>query len=166
MKKLIAFVLTLAMATVTSVTAFAADTIITQDSADPKTGSTTVKFSVDPTYTVTIPGEVTLTYDEASNSYKGSGNITTDAVRLLPNQEILVTVTGDFEMTSAEQIKLPYEMTIDDSASAVASGDDVATFGTSTDTQRVSLNYSAANPTYAGNYTDTLTFTIITYLSN
>ena len=163
MKKLIAFVLTLAMATVTSVTAFAAE--ITPGS-DSKEGATTVKFSVDPTYTVTIPEEVMLGYDEESNSYKGSGDITTGAVRLLPNQEILVTVTGDFEMTSDEQIKLPYTMTIDDSPSAVASGDDVATFVTSTDTQSVTLNYSAANPTYAGNYTDTLTFTISTYSSN
>ena len=165
MKKLIAFVLTLAMAAITSVTAFAADTTITQGS-DPKTGNTEVKFSVDPTYTVTIPGEVTLAYDENSSSYKGSGDITTGAVRLLPNQEILVTITGDFEMTSAEQIKLPYTMTIGDSAPAVVSGDDVATFVTSTDEQRVTLNYSAENPTYAGNYTDTLTFTISTYLTN
>ena len=165
MKKLIAFVLTLAMATIMSVTAFAADTIIDQAS-DPKEGATTVKFSVDPTYTVTIPEEVELTYDETSNSYKGSGKITTGEVRLLPNQEILVTVTGDFIMTSVEQINLPYEMTIGDSAPAVASGDDVATFVTSTDEQSVTLNYSAANPTYAGDYTDTLIFTIITYLSN
>ena len=165
MKKLIAFVLTLAMATIMSVTAFAADTAITQDS-DPKTGDTAVKFSVDPTYTVTIPGEVTLTYDETSNSYKGSGDITTGAVRLLQYQFILVTVTGDFKMTSAENAELPYTMTIGDSASTVTSGATVATFGTSTEEQSVTLNYSAENPTYAGDYTDTLTFTISTVLGN
>ena len=165
MKKLIAFVLALAMATVMSVTAFAADTTITQDTT-PKTGDTTVKFSVDPTYTVTIPGEVTLTYDETSSSYKGSGDITTGAVRLRLYEYIRVAVTGDFKMTSAENAELLYTMTIGDSASAVASGDTVATFVTSTEAQRVTLNYSAANPTYAGNYTDTLTFTISTVLGN
>ena len=165
MKKLIAFVLALAMATIMSVTALAADTTITQDS-DPKTGATTVKFSVDPTYTVTIPAEVTLTYDETSNSYKGSGDITTGAVRLLQYQEIRVTVTGDFKMTSAENAELRYTMTIGDSAAAVTSGDTVATFVTSTEAQSVTLNYSAANPTYAGDYTDTLTFTISTVFGN
>ncbi len=165
MKKLIAFVLTLAMATIMSVTAFAADTTIHQAS-DPKTGNTTVKFSVDPTYTVTIPGEVTLAYDDTSSSYKGSGAITTGAVRLHQYQEILVTVTGDFKMTSKEQAELPYTMTIGNSASAVVSGDDVATFVTSTMPQSVTLNYSAENPTYAGVYTDTLTFTVKTVMGN
>lgn len=107
-----------------------------------------------------------IEYDKDSNSYKGSGDITTGAVRLLQYQEIQVTVTGDFEMTSAENAKLPYTMTIGGSAAPVASGDTVATFVTSTEAQRVTLNYSAKNPTYAGNYTDTLTFTIRTVMSN
>ena len=165
MKKILSLALTLAMATITSVTAFASDTAITQDS-EQKTGDTTVKFSVDPAYTVTIPGEITLAYDEESSSYKGVGDITTGAVRLLQYQRIEVTVKGDFKMTSVEKAELRYTMTIGDSTSAVASGDTVATFGTSAEKQSVTLNYSAENPTYAGVYTDTLTFTISTVNGN
>ncbi len=157
MKKLIAVALTLCMAATMSVTAFAAT--IDQSTAN-KTGNTEVNFSVDPTYSVTIPSEVELTYDTNGNSYKGSGNITTGAIRLGQDQNITVSVAGDFKMISAENAELPYEVKIGEAVDAIESGATVATFGTSTTGQSVTLNYSAANPEYAGNYTDTLTFTI------
>lgn len=55
MKKAITIVLAAAMLTACSVTAFAES--ITQNS-DPKTGDTTVSYTVDPAYTVVIPESV------------------------------------------------------------------------------------------------------------
>lgn len=161
MKRFITATLALAMTAAMSVTAFAAGgTSINQGSSEPKTGDTAVHFSVAPTYTVTIPSDVELLPDTATNTYKGSGTITTDAIRLGKNHVVTVKLSGDFELTSAEGATLDYTVTVDGESTALADEGTAAQFSTDTAAQSVKLNYSAANPEYAGIYRDTLTFTI------
>ncbi|MBQ3929241.1 MAG: hypothetical protein II711_04015, partial [Clostridia bacterium] len=64
---------------------------------NPRTANTEVEFSVDPTYTVTIPASVTLE-DNGSGTYTNSGFLTADDVFLKPDQTIVVTVSGDFRL--------------------------------------------------------------------
>lgn len=159
MKKLLAIALTLVMVLSLSVTAFAAD--ITQDS-NPKTADTNVTFNVDPTYTVTIPATVTLA-KAADGSYKQDAGITAADVRLLEGQTITVTLASDFKLTTGAAgatYELPYTVKVGDATTAIATGDTVATFTTDTNSQSSTLHFAAANPTYAGEYSDTVTFTI------
>ena len=160
MKKLLTCVLALATVLSMSVTAFAAD--ITQGS-DPKTTNTNVTFNVDPTYTVTIPATITLAKD-ADGNYKQDATITAADVRLEEGMEVFVSLQSNFKLTTGvtdTYYELPYTVTVGDSATAIATGDTVATFGTSTANQSVTLHFTAANPTYAGEYKDTVTFTIV-----
>lgn len=159
MKKLLTVVLTLAMVLSLSVTAFAAD--INQD-IDPKTGSTNVTFNVDPTYTVTIPATVELVKTGTDTiTYEKDMTITAAAgVRLLEGQSIQVTLTSDFNLETAASstYKLPYTVTV--GGSTIQNNGVVATFGTNTAEQSSTLHFAANNPTYAGDYSDTVTFTI------
>ncbi|MGN1473481.1 MAG: hypothetical protein ACI4WZ_05355 [Eubacteriales bacterium] len=160
MKKLLTLALALTMALSLSVTAFAAD--ITQDS-DPKTAYTSVTFNVDPTYTVTIPATVTLAKAE-DGSYKQDVTITAADVRLEEGKTIKVTLASDFKLTTGAAgatYELNYTVTVGDSATAIATGDTVATFTTDTNSQSSILHFAADNPTYAGEYKDTVTFTIV-----
>lgn len=159
MKKLLSIALTLVMVLSLSVTAFAAD--ITQDS-NPKTADTNVTFNVDPTYTVTIPATVTLAKDQDAGNYKQDATITASDVRLLEGQTITVKLASDFQLDTAASAtyKLPYTVKVGDSETAIATGDTVATFNTDTNSQSSTLHFAADNPTYAGNYSDTVTFTI------
>lgn len=158
MKKLLTIMLALVMVLSLSVNAFAANII--QDST-PKTADTNVTFNVDPTYTVTIPATVTLA-KAADGSYKQDATITAADVRLEEGKTIVVTLACDFQLDTAASAtyKLPYTVTVDDNTTAIATDDTVATFTTNTTEQSSTLHFTAANPTYAGNYSDTVTFTI------
>lgn len=159
MKKLLSFTLALVMVLSLSVTVFAGT--VDQDSS-PKTADTSVTFDVDPTYTVTIPATVTLA-KAADGSYKQDADITAENVRLLEGQTITVTLAGDFKLTTGAvgaTYELPYTVKVGTSDTAIATGDIVATFNTDTNSQSGTLHFAAENPTYAGNYSDTVTFTI------
>ena len=165
MKKLLTIMLALVMVLSLSVTALAAD--ITQDS-DPKTGTTNVTFNVDPTYTVTIPATVELEKKTAADetvTYEKDLTVSAENVRLLEGKQIQVTLTSDFTLTNDTQnggaaTNLSYTVTVGDSATPIVTDGVVATFGTSTTEQTSVLHFAAANPTYAGDYSDTVTFTI------
>ena len=165
MKKLLTIMLALVMVLSLPVTALAAD--ITQDS-DPKTGNTTVTFNVDPTYTVTIPATVELEKKTAADetvTYEKDLTVSAENVRLLEGKQIQVTLTSDFTLTNDTQnggaaTNLSYTVTVGDSATPIVTDGVVATFGTSTTEQTSVLHFAAANPTYAGDYSDTVTFTI------
>lgn len=163
MKKIITLTLTLVsvMALSSSVTAFAADTAIDQDSQN-KTADTAVTFTVDPTYTVTIPATVELEKTGTETiTYEKDLTITASAgVRLLQGESIMVTLDSDFELTAANtNTTLPYTVKVGDQ-DITATNNEVAKFGTSTSEQTSTLHFSASNPTYAGDYSDTVTFTI------
>ena len=157
MKKLIAFVLALAMAAMMSVTAFAAGTTITQGS-DPKTGSTAVVYSVAPTYTVTIPSEVTL-----GNSFEiKAENVVLEQGKQLEVKLTATSGTGNaFTVSNGKTGLLTYEVTVGETPVSV--DDTVLTVNpTTAPTGSATLNFSTPTNTivYAGDYSGTVTFTI------
>ena len=152
MKKLFALILTVAMLATMSVTAFAANTT---------GGSTEVSFNVDPTYTVTIPATVTLNKveDTGTVTYENDYTIGANAgVRLKKNEYIEVTVASDFEMTTTEGATLAYTITAEDAA--VANNGVVAEFATDKAEQTATIHIAANDPDFAGEYKDTVTFTV------
>ena len=152
MKKLFALILTVCLLATMSVTAFAANTT---------GGSTEVSFNVDPTYTVTIPATVELQKvgDNGTVTYENDYTIGANAgVRLKKNEYIEVTVASDFEMTTTEGATLAYTITAEDAA--VATGGVVATFETNKSAQSTTIHIAANDPDYAGEYKDTVTFTV------
>ena len=152
MKKLLALVLVLCLIMSVSVTAFADNTA---------GGSTEVKFNVDPTYTVTIPATVELNKVETDGvvTYENDYTLTAEAgVRLKKGEYIEVTVTGDFEMTTAEGATLAYVITTEEGA--VDNQGVVAEFATDKAAQTATIHIAAADPDFAGEYQDTVTFTL------
>lgn len=158
MKKLFTLILTVAMLATMSVTAFAAE-IGTETNASQ--GSTEVSFNVDPTYTVTIPATVELqkVEDNGTVTYENDYTIGANAgVRLKKNEYIEVTVASDFTMETAEGAILAYGITA--GGNAVANNGVVATFGTDKNAQSTTIHIAANDPDYAGEYKDTVTFTV------
>ena len=124
-------------------------------------GSTEVSFNVDPTYTVTIPATVELqkVEDNGTVTYENDYTIgANDGVRLKKNEYIEVTVASDFEMTTTEGATLEYTITAENAA--VATGGVVAEFDTDKAEQTATIHIAAADPDYAGEYKDTVTFTL------
>ena len=152
MKKLFALILAVCLLATMSVTAFAANTT---------GGSTQVSFNVDPTYTVTIPATVELNKVEDNGvvTYENDYTLTASAgVRLKKGEYIEVTVASDFEMTTTEGATLAYSITA--GGNTVATGGVVATFGTDKNAQSTTIHIAANDPDYAGEYKDTVTFTV------
>lgn len=169
MKKLLSLVLALALALSLSVTAFAADTTIepgTNGEPNPSTATTSVEFGVAPTYTITIPEKVELDKktDNGTVTYEKDEIITASAgVRLLNGQSIQVTLSAgdgetEFVLTSGESATLDYTVTVNNTE--IENNGVVATFETSQTAQTSTLHFAANDPTYAGQYSDTVTFTI------
>ena len=155
MKKLLALILAVALMATMSVTAFATD--VTTDGG---TGSTEVKFNVDPTYTVTIPATVELNKVEDNGvvTYENDYTLTAQAgVRLKKGEYIEVTVASDFEMTTQEGATLAYTITKGDAALVDSI---VAEFDTDKAEQTATIHVAANDPDYAGEYKDTVTFTL------
>lgn len=163
MKKLLCLTLTAVLAAALAAPAFA-DTNVNQDSEN-KTAQTTVQFNIAPTYTVTIPATVTLNKktDDVTNAvtYENTFDITAKDVRLNEGKLLRVSLDSDYQLASGTT-KLDYTVVAKQGASSekpVTSQDkECATFATSTADQTVTLHFAAENPTYAGDYADTVTF--------
>ena len=152
MKKLFAVILAVALMATMSATAFAANT---------SEGSTEVSFNIDPTYTVTIPATVELNKVDTEGvvTYENDYTLTAQAgVRLKKGEYIEVTVASDFEMATQEGATLDYTITAD--GNAVANNGVVAEFDTDKLEQTATIHIAAADPDYAGEYKDTVTFTL------
>ena len=158
MKKLFALILAVVMIATMSVTAFAAEI---GPGANASQGSTEVSFNVDPTYTITIPATVELqkVEDNGTVTYENDYTIGANAgVRLKKNEYIEVTVASDFEMTTTEGATLDYTVTAENAA--VANNGVVAEFATDKNAQSTTIHIAANDPDYAGEYKDTVTFTV------
>ena len=152
MKKLFALILTVCLLATMSVTAFAANRPV---------GETEVSFNVDPTYTVTIPATVLLERQEDNGivTYENDYTLTAEAgVRLKKGEYIEIAVLSDFEMTTTEGATLDYTITA--GGNAVAGGGVVAEFATDKAEQTATIHIAANDPDYAGEYKDTVTFTV------
>lgn len=162
MKKIITLALAAIMALSATATAFAADSTVNQDSQN-QNANTAVTFTVSPTYTVTIPAEVVLEKTGTETvTYEKDLTITASAgVRLLEGKKIQVTMDSDFELATdaSAAYKLPYTVKVGNQE-ITAVNNEVAEFTTSTDAQTSVLRFAAGNPTYAGDYKDTVTFNI------
>lgn len=159
MKKIISAILALSLATATSASVCA--TNVSTDSL-PADANATVSLNVAPDYMVTIPETITLTKNTVGNtiSYDGTSEISASKVSLSSTNEfICISMTSDFELETANGIKLAYTVKVGNTA-VTAANKLVAKFGTSNNPQSVTLSYSAPNPDYAGTYTDIATFTV------
>ena len=151
MKKLITILLTVAMLATMAVPAFAANTT---------GGSAEIGFAVDPTYIVTIPATVTLDKKDAEGviTYENDYTLTAEAgMRLKKGEYIEVTVATDNEMTTNEGATLAYTITKGGNA---LENDVVATFTTDKAEQSSTIHIAAGDPDFAGDYKDTVTFTL------
>ena len=151
MKKLFALILTVVMLATMAVPAFAANTT---------GGSAEIGFAVDPTYIVTIPATVTLDKKDAEGVITSENDYTLTAeagLRLKKGEYIEVTVATDNEMTTAEGATLAYAITKDGNA---LENDVVATFTTDKAEQTATIHIAANDPDFAGDYKDTVTFTL------
>ena len=158
MKKLFALILAVVMIATISTTAFAAEI---GPEANASQGSTEVSFNVDPTYTVTIPATVELqkVEDNGTVTYENDYTLTAQAgVRLKKGEYIEVTVASDFEMTTEQGATLDY--TITKGGNAVTNNGVVAEFDTDKAEQTATIHIAANDPDYAGEYEDTVTFTV------
>lgn len=92
MKKWIVLFLILSLVMSMSVSAFAAE--IDQDS-EPKTADVTVATSIGPTYTVTIPGDMQVQFNQTSTRF---GTIKLTAAQINPGYAVEVTLSASGEL--------------------------------------------------------------------
>ncbi len=164
-KRLLAAVMALAMVSAIAPMSAIADTTIIPDpdnmpNPKPSSANTEVEFSVDPTYTVTIPANVELA-DNGSGIYANTGILTAEDVFLKPNQAIAVTISGDFKLENEIDSGITVGYQAEGPLGIVGNGDIVTLFGTSDEPQSAAIEFSTLEePQYAGNYSDTVTFGI------
>lgn len=152
MKKLIALTLTLSLSL--SVTALAAE--ISQDS-DPQEVKTEITTSIEPTYTVTIPENVTVDFNENITDF---GAIKLTAAQLEPDCAVRVKLDAGGELKNAadENKTIPYAIRVKDTDEEFTSAE-YLTAGAST-ALTIEITQEAWDAAYAGDYSDTVTFTI------
>lgn len=161
MKKLLTLLLTAALATAAATTAFADDTTISAGT-DGKPSPTAapqmnVTYTVQPTYTVTIPASVTLGQ---------KATVSASNVKIGKNQHLNVKLTGTSGANNAFTVKagdevLTYKVKKDNADIAINS--EVLNVNTDTPDNELSakLSFDASDTaTYAGTYTGTVTFTV------
>ena len=159
MKKLFAVILAVALLMSLSVPAFAANT--TGGDAD-------ITTSIAPSYTVTIPATVELNKveDNGAVTYENDYTLTAQAgVRLFFGEYIAVSVLSDFTMETEEFAWLDYVI-LDAEGYEVANNGVVAKFYTDKAQQTATIHIAANDPDYAGEYKDTVIFTISIEKSN
>ncbi len=152
MKKLVGTLLTLSMAGVFAVSAFAANTT---------GGSTTVSTDIAPAYTVTIPEKLQIPY----NSTEAETLMLTASGLLLENgKTVTVTAAGSgpdgmFSMANGSDT-LTYELSKEASPwSAVAKDSELASFPEN-GTRTIYAKVPDWSVTAAGKYSGTITFTV------
>lgn len=152
MKKLFAATAALALALTLPTAAFAANM---QPGDAPQDAEVTLNIA--PSYLVTIPTKVELK-PIAIGGYGATSTISASNVKLEEGEMIDVKLESASGFTmKAGDTEWPYTITINNDE--VESGDVVASYKTG-ETTVYTLVFTADNPTYAGDYSDTLTFTI------
>ena len=147
MKKLFALILAVVMIATMSVTAFAANTT---------GGFTTITIDIAPTYTVTIPANTTVAFNATETDF---GAIEVTASQIHPDKCIKVALATDKELNNAIDNTKVIPYAIKDSEGAAFTS---ATYLTEGDKTELSIHITADdwNAAYAGDYSDTVTFTV------
>ena len=147
MKKVLTFALAVMLVMSLSVTAFAANT--TGGEAD-------ITTSIAPTYTVTIPADVNVQFNATETAF---GAVEVTASQIHPNKCIKVELTSDGKLENSIDATKVIPYAIKDSEGAAFTS---ATYLTEGDKTELSIHITADdwNAAYAGDYSDTVTFTV------
>ena len=147
MKKVLTFALAVMLVMSLSVTAFAANT--TGGEAD-------ITTSIAPTYTVTIPADVNVQFNATETAF---GAIEVEAAQIHPDKCIKVELTSDGKLENSIDATKVIPYAIKDSTGAAFTS---ATYLTEGDKTELSIHITASdwNAAYAGEYSDTVTFTV------
>ena len=151
MKKLLTLLLTAALATAAATTAFA-DTIV-----NPADGQMKVTYTVNPSYTVTIPASVTLGQ---------TATVSASNVKIGKNENLIVRLTNTSGANNAFTVKAGDEVltyTVKKGSADININSEVLSVNTLTtgDALTAQLSFDAStSATYAGTYTGTVTFTV------
>ena len=147
MKKLFAVILAAALVMSLSVTAFAANTA---------GGEADITTSIAPTYTVTIPADVNVPFNATETAF---GTIEVTASQIHPDKCIKVELTSDGKLENSIDATKVIPYAIKDSQGAAFTS---ATYLTEGDKTELSIHITADdwNAAYAGDYSDTVTFTV------
>ena len=128
MKKFIALAIAVVMLATLALPTFAATS-----------GSTTVKYTVGETYTLTVPAEITVG-DETTDIA-----ITVGDYNLLSTNKVTVTADSTWKMSDANNTEFELDKTSFDFTAAA--------------TQNAVFSWKTAAPAVAGSYTGTISFT-------
>ena len=147
MKKLFAILMTVAILATLSVPVFAANT--TGGEAD-------ITTSIAPTYTVTIPADVNVAFNAIETDF---GAIEVTASQIHPDKCIKVELTSDGKLENSIDATKVIPYAIKDGEGAAFTS---ATYLTEGDKTELSIHITTNdwNAAYAGDYSDTVTFTI------
>lgn len=153
MKKLTAIFLTMILALSMTSTAFAAE--ITEGDGSPKSEEVTISASIAPTYTVTIPEDMAVEFDKTSTTF---GTISLDEARIDPGYAVKVELTASGLLKNKADTTKTIAYAINTGGTAFRSREYTAA-GQNTPLT-IDITQDAWNQAYAGEYSDTLTFTI------
>ena len=147
MKKIFTLILAIALMASLSVTAFAANSA---------GGNADITTSIAPTYTVTIPADVNVQFNATKTAF---GAIEVEAAQIHPDKCIKVVLTTDGELNNSIDATKVIPYVIKD---ATGNPFTSATSLTEGDKTELSIHITADdwNAAYAGEYSDTVTFTI------
>ena len=147
MKKLFAVILAAALVMSLPVTAFAANTA---------GGKADITTSIAPTYTVTIPADVNVAFNVTETDF---GAIEVTDSQIHPDKCIKVELTSDGKLENSIDATKVIPYAIKDSTGAAFTSDTYLTEGDKTELS-IHITANDWNAAYAGDYSDTVTFTI------
>lgn len=159
MKKLTKQIISIALGAVTAAScgtmAFAADKTLNQDTPS---GSSTVEYSEESTYTATIPAYIKV--QKMSEDVDTNANSVTLRDVIIPDGKSLVgTVTYNGVVAEENNVKIPYKLAT--AEGDLTSGSTIITQTSGKSTEEKTSHFGAVateKPKYSGYYTDTATF--------
>lgn len=163
MKKLTKQIISIALGAVTAAScgtmAFAADKTLNQDTPS---GSSTVEYSEETTYTATIPEYIKV--QKMSEDVDTNANSVTLRDVIIPDGKSLVgTVTYNGVVAEENNVKIPYKLAT--AGGDLTSGSTIITQTSGKSTEEKTSHFGAVateSPKYSGYYTDTATFSFDT----
>ena len=143
MKKLFTILLALCLLAGLTIPALAADNV-------------NITTSINPTYTVTIPADVNVVFNATKT---GFGAIEVTAAQIHPDKCIKVTLATDGKLENAIDATKVIPYAIQDAAGNAFTSATYLTEGDQTNLFII-ITAEAWNAAYAGEYSDTVTFTV------